>query len=125
MTDEVDAKGYFILRKHALVSFRFDGVHDSEMDSFASRNILFGMDFLPDSDSSSLRVVVDSVMDMSGSFSAGMGEVVSIIPCTSDGKEVNKSLRATGDGVSNSASRFTLVFSGPELWTLGGFTPRA
>jgi hypothetical protein len=87
MTDEVDGKGYFVLRKHALVSFRFEGVHDLEMDSFASKNILFGMEFFPGSDSSSFRVVLDSVMDMSGSFSARKGEVVSVIPCTADGDE--------------------------------------
>jgi hypothetical protein len=87
MTAEVDAKGFFVLRKHALVSFRFDGVHDSEMDAFASKNILFGMELFPDSDGLSFRVVLDSVMDMSGSFSARKGEVVSVIPCTSDGHE--------------------------------------
>ena len=85
MTDEVDAKGYLVLRKHALVSFRFVGIHDLKMDSFASKNILFGMEFFPGSDSSSFRVVLDSVMDMSGSFSARKGEVVSVIPCTPDG----------------------------------------
>ena len=63
MTDKVDAKGFFVLRKHALVSFRFDGVHHSEMEAFNSGNILFGMEFLPGNDSFS--VVLNSVMDMS------------------------------------------------------------
>jgi hypothetical protein len=43
MTDELDDRGFFILRKHALVSFRFNGIYDSEMDTFAAKNILFGM----------------------------------------------------------------------------------
>jgi hypothetical protein len=84
----VDAKGFFVLRKHALVSFRFDGIHDTEMDAFAAKNILFGMELSPSGDGSSFQVVLDSAMDMSGSFSARKGEVVSVIPCTSDGKEV-------------------------------------
>jgi hypothetical protein len=88
MTDEIDAKGFFVLRKHALVSFRFDGIYDLEMDAFASQNILFGMDLIPDSDGSSFRVVLDSVMDMSGSFSAHKGEVVSVVPCTPNGHDV-------------------------------------
>lgn len=87
MTDEADAKGYFVLQKHALVSFRFDGIHDANMDSFRSGNILFGMEIFPGTDGSSFRVVLNSVMDMSGSFSARKGEVVSVIPCTSDGRE--------------------------------------
>lgn len=86
MTDEVNAKGFFVLRDYALVSFRFDDIHDVKMDAFKAGNILFGLEFVLSSDLSSFRVELDSVMDMSGSFSARSGEVVSIIPCTSDGK---------------------------------------
>jgi hypothetical protein len=87
MTDKVDANGYFVLEKHALVSFRFDAIFDVEMAAFDADNILFGIKLSPSSDSSSFRVVLDSVMDKSGSFSARRGEVVSVIPCTSDGHE--------------------------------------
>jgi len=87
MTDKADANGYFVLEKHALVSFRFDAIFDVEMVAFDADNILFGIELFPSSDSSSFRVVLDSVMDKSGSFSARRGEVVSVIPCTSDGHE--------------------------------------
>jgi hypothetical protein len=86
MTDEVDANGYFVLRNHALVSFRFGSLQDVQMDAFRSGNILFGLEISPCSDPASFHVELDSVMDMSGSFSACSGEVVSVIPCTSDGK---------------------------------------
>ena len=86
MTDQVDAMGYFVLRNHALVSFRFASLHDAKMDSFRSGNILFGLEISPCSVPASFHVKLDSVMDMSGSFSARSGEVVSVIPCTSDGK---------------------------------------
>jgi hypothetical protein len=86
MTDQVDSKGYFILRNHALVSFRFDGLSDVQMDAFRSGNILYGLEMSPCSAPGSFHVELDSVMDMSGSFSARSGEVVSVIPCTSDGK---------------------------------------
>src|SRR5258708_173026 len=84
MTDQVDAKGSFVLRNHALVSFRFESLHDVQMDAFRSSNILFGLEISPCPDPASFHVELDSVMDMSGSFSARSGEVVSVIPCTSD-----------------------------------------
>ena len=84
MTDEVDAKGFFVLQNHTLVSFRFDGLFDVSMNAFGTHNILFGIEFFPSTDNSSFRVVLNSVMDKSGSFSARKGEVVSVIPCTPD-----------------------------------------
>ena len=86
MTDQVDAKGYFVLRNHALVSFCFGSIHDVQMDTFRSGNILFGLEISPCADPASFHVELDSVMDMSGLFSARSGEVVSVLPCTSDGK---------------------------------------
>ena len=88
MTSEVDAKGYYVLRKHVLVAFHFAGVHDASLDRFGSGNILFGMEITRTGDSASLHVVLDSVMDMSGEFSAASGEVVSVVPCTSDGEAI-------------------------------------
>jgi len=85
MTDQVDAKGFFILRNHALVSLRFGGIHDVQMDAFRSGNILFGLEISPCPDPALFHVELDSVMDMSGGFSARKGEVVSVIPCTPDG----------------------------------------
>ena len=85
MTDQVDSEGYFVLQKHALISFHFAGIHDADMDSFRSDNILFGLNFIPPDELSSFRVELDSVMDMSGAFSATSGEVTSIRPCNPDG----------------------------------------
>src|SRR4051794_10377391 len=86
MTDQVDAAGYFVLRNHALVSFRFSSLHDVQMAAFTSGNILFGLEISPCSNPASFHVELDSVMDTSGSFSARSGEIVSVIPCTSDGR---------------------------------------
>ncbi|AVP95701.1 hypothetical protein C7S18_00165 [Ahniella affigens] len=85
ITNQVDANGYLVLRHHALVSFRFSGLHDVQMDAFNSRNILSSLEISPCSDRGSCRVELDSVMDLSGSFSAKSGEIVSVIPCDSDG----------------------------------------
>ena len=88
MTSEVDAKGYFVLQKHVLVTFRFAGVHDASLEQFQAANILFEMNITRDGNADIFRVELDSVMDMSGSFAARSGEVVSVIPCTSDGKTI-------------------------------------
>ncbi len=88
MTDQVDPKGFYILKDHSLVSFSFDGIFDADMDSFQSGNILFGLSFLRDASSTSFRVELDSVMDMSGAFSSSSGRVVSILLCDSNGKPV-------------------------------------
>ncbi len=85
MTDQVDAKGYFVLRNHALVTLRFDGLSDVQMDAFGSGNILFGLQMSLCSAPDSFHVELDSVMDRSGTFSARSGEVVSVISCASDG----------------------------------------
>lgn len=86
MSDEVDSTGYFVLRNHALVSFSFGNLDDVQMDAFGSGNILFGLEISLCSDPALFHVELDSVMDMSGSFSARSGEVVSVTPCSSDGK---------------------------------------
>jgi hypothetical protein len=88
MTSDVDAKGYFVLRKHALISFHFTGVQDASLDRFDSGNILFGMNITRGANNSSFQVELDSVMDMSGSFTASIGEVVSLVQCTHDGKAI-------------------------------------
>lgn len=90
MRDQVDPKGFFVLKDHSLVSFHFDGLSEVDMDLFQSGNILFGVAFHLLDDSALFRVELDSVMDMSGSFAASAGRVVSILPCDSDGKPVEQ-----------------------------------
>ena len=43
MTSEVDAKGYFVLDKHVLVSFRLEGVVNLELNDFNEQNAILGM----------------------------------------------------------------------------------
>ena len=76
------------MHKHVLVTFRFAGVHNASLERFDSGNILFGMEITRASDADSFHVELDSVMDMSGDFSATSGEVVSVVPCTSDAKAI-------------------------------------
>jgi Immunity protein 50 len=85
MTSEVDAKGYFVLRHHALVSLRFGDLCDVRMDAFGAGNILFALRVSPIFTQASIHVELVSVMDLSGTFLARTGEVVSVIPCGPDG----------------------------------------
>ena len=84
MTNAVDDQGYFVLRRHALISFVFAGVHDMHIDCFAADNILFEMTCTKTGDGSAFQVKLDSIMDMSGSFVAQAGSVVAVVPCTAD-----------------------------------------
>lgn len=43
ITDEVDAKGYLVLRHHVLVSFRFRGVDQLRLEGWNNQNALFGL----------------------------------------------------------------------------------
>jgi hypothetical protein len=95
MTSEVDSKGFFVLKDHALVTFRFDGLSDLSMEEFAAGNILFGMALSQSADFHGFHVELESVMDMSGSFTALSGEVMSIVLCSSDGKPARPGARAT------------------------------
>ena len=54
MTSEVDAKGYFVLQKHVLISIRFFDVFDVQMEHFGTDNILFGMYITDDTQHSSM-----------------------------------------------------------------------
>ena len=82
MTNEVDSKGYFVLKKHALVKFYFDCLADVQMDEFGANNILFDVSFMKIDIDTEFFVELNSVMAMPGSFNARKGAVVSVIPCT-------------------------------------------
>jgi hypothetical protein len=43
MTREVDSLGFFILRRHTLVTLRFDGVVELDLHGFNGQNALSGL----------------------------------------------------------------------------------
>lgn len=80
MTSETDASGRFILRDHALVAFRFTGVHDTDLALFDRHNILFALIISAPIHPPTFRVTLDSAMNKDGAFTATAGEVVSVTP---------------------------------------------
>jgi hypothetical protein len=43
MTNEIDANGFYVLRKHVIVSFFLDRLKDIELADFSSQNVIFGL----------------------------------------------------------------------------------
>jgi Immunity protein 50 len=43
MTKEIDAKGYYVNRKHVVVSFFLENLKDVELAGFSSQNVVFGL----------------------------------------------------------------------------------
>jgi hypothetical protein len=43
MTNELDANGFYVLRKHAVVSFFLDRLKNIELSEFSSQNVIFGL----------------------------------------------------------------------------------
>jgi hypothetical protein len=44
MTKETDARGYFVLAKHVVVTFVLDEVANLELSGFSHQNVVFGID---------------------------------------------------------------------------------
>ena len=42
-TREVDERGYFVLDRHAVVTFALEDVLDLELDGFSHQNVVFGL----------------------------------------------------------------------------------
>jgi hypothetical protein len=43
MTKEVDDRGYFVLDKHAVVTFTLEDILDLQLDGFSHQNVVFGL----------------------------------------------------------------------------------
>ncbi len=47
MTNEVDSSGYYVLKNHTLVTFRFSGVEELKLEGFNHQNVIFGLTIQP------------------------------------------------------------------------------
>jgi hypothetical protein len=46
MTDQIDSEGFYVLRKHTLVSLRFEGIDRLKLEGFNHQNALSGLDVI-------------------------------------------------------------------------------
>jgi hypothetical protein len=94
MTSEIDDKGYFILKNHHLVHFRFDGISDISLKEPELGNILFELSFSELDDSHRFDVTLDSVMDRDCSFKAQKGTIIDVSPCDRHGSKTEQGAAA-------------------------------
>jgi hypothetical protein len=45
MTNELDANGFYVLRKRVIVSFFLEHLKNIELSEFSSQNVIFGLSF--------------------------------------------------------------------------------
>jgi hypothetical protein len=50
MTDQVDPKGFYILRKHVVVSFTLEGLRDIELSRFSVQNVVSELNLIKTND---------------------------------------------------------------------------
>ena len=43
MTSDVDAQGYFVLKKHVVVGFQLSGITGLELTDFNHQNVIYGL----------------------------------------------------------------------------------
>jgi len=90
MTDQVAPSGFFVLRKHTLVHFRFREFADLRLEEFNQQNAIFGLDIADESDPTwerhFFRVSINPSYGLGGGFHTFCPEIVSAIPCDEKGE---------------------------------------
>lgn len=91
-TTELDEAGYFRLKKHHLVRFRFEGISDPALDRLLRENVLFELGFSRDAETGGrFKVTLHSAMgsDCGGHFYARIGEVLDVTPVKAGGPDLS------------------------------------
>jgi hypothetical protein len=68
MRSELDARGYYILDKHAIVTLHLHEVSDLELRGFNFQNVIFGLQIHPVE--GGLKLVLNDCYGLSGSITA-------------------------------------------------------
>ena len=86
MTSEVDETGYYILKNHTMVTFRFSGVEELKLEGFNHQNAIFGLTIQPnkssDAGSSKFHVEFDPSFGVDAIFDCSAIEVVDAMAMT-------------------------------------------
>ena len=90
LTQEVDARGYLVLRHHTLTTLRFHDVDEFKMEGFNHQNAIFGLSIIRqerrDGPSPFFLVEFEPAFGMTASFRCLRVEVVDAVRCTEDGQ---------------------------------------
>jgi hypothetical protein len=90
LTNEIDARGYYVLRHHTLATLRFHDVLDLQMKGFAHQNVIFGLSIIPQERSEGpwkrvFAVQFEPVSEFELTFQCSRVEVLDAIPWTQAG----------------------------------------
>lgn len=84
MTNEVDAKGFYVLKNHTEVTLRFVGISGLKLEGFNHQNVLWDLEVLqiaaPASDGQRLQVSMPSSYGMDAEFECDRAIVADVRP---------------------------------------------
>jgi len=91
ITNEIDAKGYYVLRNHTLATLRFHDALHLEIKGFSNQNVIFGLSIKSEELSEGpwkhlFAVDFKPVAEFEITFQCSRIEVVDAIPWTQNGK---------------------------------------
>lgn len=83
MTNEVDPRGYFVLRLHHLVVLNLTGISCNTLPEAQTSAVLASLAI--SAEAGKLKVDFESHMDLDGTVLCDRVEVVSVVPCDASG----------------------------------------
>jgi hypothetical protein len=89
MTSEVTEGGYYRLKNHSQVHFRFEHVTELQIDGFNHQNAIFGLAIVDETgagwENKYYKVTIDPSYGIGGTFYCVRPEILSVSPCNADG----------------------------------------
>jgi hypothetical protein len=89
MTNDVNAKGFLVLRKHTLATIRFLDVLESRIEGFNHQNAILGLDISQEERSEGpspvFAVIFRPAFGIDAALSCLRVELIDAVPCTEDG----------------------------------------
>lgn len=92
MTSEITASGHFQLRKHHLITFRFDHIDEVKIQNFNHQNVISELSICkiePVIDHALIQVDFGSCFGIEGGFRAVSGSVIDLVQCDEDAQPIN------------------------------------
>jgi hypothetical protein len=82
MTNEVDSKGYFVLKHHTLTALRFFGVSELQLAGFNHQNVLWNLEISESDSEPRFSISMPTSFGCDASFRCRRIRVISAAPYT-------------------------------------------
>ena len=98
LTNEVNEKGFYVLRHHTLVSLRFHDVSELRMEGFNQQNAIFGLSIEHKEGAfPSLFVIkMEPAFGVGAEFTCSRVEVVDALACSDEGVPISSQSALSG-----------------------------